>query len=155
MLRTDVPGCGVIYSIRLLGAVYSYWCNIFCLFSRCDGCMGYSPGFLPSHMMYCLSVLLIHGDCTEIWRTCACLFWCLPKILYVYSCCPLAWLWEAIMYTCIHTRPWPRKWLHRLDVHAESLMTMLCITEVYLPRCEGTVHDWISYNWCLHWEHAK
>lgn len=151
MLRTDVPGCGVIYSIRLLGALYSYWLNILCLFSRCDGCMGCCLLFLLSHMTYCLSVLLMHGDCMERWRTCVCLFWCHPKILCVYSCCPLTQLWEAIMYTSIHTRPEPRKQLCRLDAHAENLMTMLCIMEVYFPWCAGILHDWIPCNWWLHW----
>ena len=31
MLRTDVPGCDVIYSSRLLRAVHSYWLSILCL----------------------------------------------------------------------------------------------------------------------------
>lgn len=32
------------------------------------------------------------------------------------------------------------KQLRRLDVHAESLMTMLGIVEVYFPWWEGIVH---------------
>lgn len=45
MLRTDVPGCGAIDSIRLLGVLYSYWLKILCQFSRCDDCTGCTQCF--------------------------------------------------------------------------------------------------------------